>query len=121
MKSPKIPNSDRHNFEKCILTMSRAGKKGKDYYAILTIARDASEEQVSWGAALSFPSPSFFRTSDVPGSDSVLPCVTSCRCQIKKAYKKQALKWHPDRNLDNKAQAEEKFKELRCVCVCVCV
>lgn len=29
---------------------------------------------------------------------------------IKKAYKKQALKWHPDKN--KSAAAEEKFKEI---------
>ena len=31
--------------------------------------------------------------------------------EIKKAYRKLALKYHPDRNPDNK-EAEEKFKEI---------
>lgn len=32
--------------------------------------------------------------------------------EIKKAYRKQALTWHPDRNKDNKEEAEKKFKEI---------
>lgn len=33
--------------------------------------------------------------------------------EIKKAYRKMAKKHHPDANLDNKEEAEKKFKEVR--------
>lgn len=32
---------------------------------------------------------------------------------IKKAYKKAALKWHPDRNPGKTEEASKKFKEVR--------
>jgi DnaJ-class molecular chaperone with C-terminal Zn finger domain len=32
--------------------------------------------------------------------------------QIKSAYKKLAVKWHPDKHTNNKEEAEQKFKEI---------
>lgn len=32
--------------------------------------------------------------------------------EIKRAYKKLALQWHPDKNVDNREEAEAKFQEI---------
>ena len=39
--------------------------------------------------------------------------LTATDDQLKQAYRKQALLWHPDRNLDNREEAEARFKELQ--------
>lgn len=37
---------------------------------------------------------------------------TASAAEIKRAYKKLALQWHPDKNVENKEEAEAKFREV---------
>jgi len=49
-------------------------------------------------------SPDYYETLGVPRNAELHV--------IKKAYRSLALKWHPDKNPNNKEEAEEKFKEI---------
>eukprot|EP00484_Ammonia_sp_Unknown_P026609 CAMPEP_0197034730 /NCGR_PEP_ID=MMETSP1384-20130603/12736_1 /TAXON_ID=29189 /ORGANISM="Ammonia sp." /LENGTH=294 /DNA_ID=CAMNT_0042464685 /DNA_START=164 /DNA_END=1045 /DNA_ORIENTATION=- len=60
----------------CLLVISTARDRNTDYYSILGVAEDATDQQ------------------------------------IKKAYRKLAMKWHPDKNPDNAEEATSKFKEI---------
>uniref|UniRef100_A0A670YKP6 J domain-containing protein n=1 Tax=Pseudonaja textilis TaxID=8673 RepID=A0A670YKP6_PSETE len=48
--------------------------------------------------------PDYYKLLDIPrdASDN----------DIKKAYRKKALQWHPDKNPERKKYAEQKFKEV---------
>ncbi|XP_072179568.1 dnaJ homolog subfamily B member 6-B-like isoform X1 [Diadema setosum] len=48
--------------------------------------------------------PDFYRVLNV--------AKTASPDDIKKAYRRLALKWHPDKNPNNKFEAEKKFKEI---------
>ncbi|XP_065856642.1 dnaJ protein P58IPK homolog [Euphorbia lathyris] len=37
---------------------------------------------------------------------------TTSIAEIKRAYKKLALQWHPDKNVENREEAENKFREI---------
>eukprot|EP00922_Rhytidocystis_sp_ex-Travisia-forbesii_P040583 GHVS01060479.1.p1 GENE.GHVS01060479.1~~GHVS01060479.1.p1 ORF type:complete len:478 (+),score=128.42 GHVS01060479.1:1363-2796(+) len=63
------------------------------------------------------PSSSPFSSSSSSSSSEDLYKVlgvlsTASADEVKLAYKKAALRWHPDRNPTNKAQAEEKFRDI---------
>ena len=59
-----------------VLIGTRKEKMGVDYYIILKVNRNATDDD------------------------------------LKKAYRRLAMKWHPDKNPTNKREAEAKFKQI---------
>jgi DnaJ family protein A protein 2 len=53
---------------------------------------------------MSTPKKDYYATLEVDRNASI--------DDIKKSYKKLAIKWHPDKNPDNREKAEAKFKEI---------
>jgi len=53
------------------------------------------------------------RKGNMPSYYDVLKVSKSASdSEVKKAYRKLALKWHPDKNPNNKAEAEKQFKSI---------
>ena len=53
----------------------------------------------------------------LPRADKILGVPRSADDKaLKKAFRKLSVKWHPDKNPDNKEEAEEKFKEIANAC-----
>lgn len=79
----------------------------KDYYEILSVKADATDDEVRIGATDS-PSCGVKSTS---ASTSVQCSEGPSRVQVRTAYLKLALKWHPDKHHGNDA-ATNKFQEI---------
>ena len=76
---------------------------GRNHYQVLGVSRDASDadiKKVNGAHAETSISEKRFIRSHPPS-----------RAQ---AYRKEALKWHPDKNPDNKDMAEKRFKVPGC-------
>ena len=80
----------------------RADAMGKDYYKILETTKDVSVPARLARAVWAPPLPACVR-SRADGSDHPQASETD----IKKAYKKAAMKWHPDKNPDRQAHILE--------------
>jgi molecular chaperone DnaJ len=52
------------------------------------------------------------RVADTTYYDVLGVAPTATTAEIRSAYKKAAIRWHPDKNPDNKTEAEERFKAI---------
>ena len=84
------------NSDILFLEASACFRRMSDYYAVLEVPRTATEQEIR--KALVY-------ISMYPVSEVFLG-IAHCR------YKRLALRWHPDKNPDNKEEAAVKFKEI---------
>lgn len=93
---------------KCAMELERYKDAIKDYEKILEMDRGNKEAQEGIRAAKleqkKAGRKNYYKILGVPKSAD--------EKQIKKAYRKLALKWHPDKNKDNAEEAEAKFKDI---------
>jgi DnaJ family protein B protein 4 len=75
---------------------------GKDYYSTLGVPKDADDDTLKKVRLSCAPSTCLLCA---PLGPSLSACL-----DVVQAYRKLAIKWHPDKNRDNTEEATKKFK-----------
>ena len=77
-------------------------------FALLAVQTDAQRRTSRGSPAKAKAGTDYYKVLGVPRSADTK--------KIKKAYRKLALEWHPDKNQEKKEEAEKKFMEITEAC-----